>query len=74
MHIQTEEEQDWPNVQAVIKSAFERSAEAHLVAALRQQAQPVISLVAEHGNAIIGHIMFSPVVLTGRPEFIDSAL
>jgi putative acetyltransferase len=68
LHIRTEEEQDWPAVQAVIESAFERSAEAHLVAALRDQAQPVISLVAEQRDTIIGHIMFSPVLLPGRPE------
>lgn len=68
VHIRTEEEQDWADVQAVNESAFERTAEAHLVAALREQAHPVISLVAEHGDAIVGHIMFSPVVLPVRPE------
>jgi putative acetyltransferase len=68
VHIRTEEERDWAAVQAVNESAFERTAEAHLVAALREQAQPVISLVAEHEDAIVGHIMFSPVVFPGRPE------
>lgn len=68
MHIRAEEEQDRADIQAVNESAFERSAEAHLVAALREQARPVVSLVAEHGGAIVGHIMFSPVVLTGHPE------
>jgi putative acetyltransferase len=68
VHIRAEEEKDWTDVQAANESAFERSAEAHLVAALREQARPVVSLVAEDGGAIVGHIMFSPVVLSGHPE------
>jgi putative acetyltransferase len=48
--------------------AFESAAEANLVDALRSRAQPVVSLVAEHERAIIGHIMFSPVSLTGHPH------
>jgi putative acetyltransferase len=68
MRIRAEEERDWAAVQDVNESAFEASAEAHLVTALREQASPVISLVAEDGAAIVGHIMFSPVVLPGHPE------
>jgi putative acetyltransferase len=44
-------------------AAFETAAEADLVDALRQQADPVVSLVAEEADAILGHIMFSPVTL-----------
>lgn len=50
-------------------SAFETSAEADLVDAVREQAQPIVSLVAEHHGAVVGHIMFSPVALTGHPDF-----
>ena len=53
-------------------SAFETSSEADLVDALRDQARPIISLVAEvFGNSegkIVGHIMFSPVTLDGSHE------
>ena len=49
-------------------SAFETAAEANLVDALREQAHPVVSLVAEEGGEVIGHIMFSPVSLSGHPE------
>ena len=35
---------------------------------LREQAEPVVSLVAEEGGSIIGHIMFSPVVLPEHPR------
>jgi putative acetyltransferase len=46
-------------------SAFETPAEARLVDALREQAESVISLVAEASGRIVGHIMFSPVSLSG---------
>jgi putative acetyltransferase len=37
------------------------------VDALREQAEPIVSLVAEDRGAIVGHIMFSPVTLSGHP-------
>ena len=48
-------------------SAFETALEANLVDALRAQAQPLVSLVADDDGAIVGHIMFSPVSLSGHP-------
>ena len=48
-------------------AAFETPAEADLVAALRIQARPLVSLVAEEDGAVAGHIMFSPVTLPGHP-------
>ena len=66
MQIRLENEEDIEAVQAVNESAFETSEEARLVAALRKQAQPVISMVAEDDGKIIGHIMFSPVTLEGH--------
>jgi putative acetyltransferase len=68
MRIRIEEERDWPGVRVVNESAFETSAEAELVAALRSQAVPVVSLVAEDEGSIVGHIMFSPVTLSGHPD------
>ena len=41
--------------------AFETTAEAVLMDILREQAQPVISLVAQDDVTLAGHIMFSPV-------------
>lgn len=35
---------------------------------LREQAQPIISLVAEDNGEVVGHIMLSPVTLAGYPE------
>ena len=64
--IRAEEEEDWAAVRAVNVSAFETALEANLVDALREHAEPVVSLVAEDDDAIVGHIMFSPVSLSGH--------
>ena len=67
MLVRNEEEKDLVAVHAVNASVFESSAEANLVDALRKQAHPVVSLVAEDSKAIVGHILFSPVSLSGHP-------
>jgi putative acetyltransferase len=67
MLIRAEERKDRAAVHAVNLAAFETPSEANLVDALREQAQPVVSLVAEEDGAITGHIMFSPVSLSGHP-------
>ena len=51
-------------------AAFATSIEADLVDALRRQATPILSLVAEDDANIIGHILFSPVTLASDPELI----
>ena len=68
MLIRAEKECDRDTVHAVNMSAFETRFEADLVDALRQQAQPVVSLVAEENGEVIGHIMFSPVFLSDHPN------
>jgi putative acetyltransferase len=68
MQIRSEREEDWEAIRAVNESAFETAVEASLVVALRERARPVISLVAADEGAIIGHIMFSPVVLAEHPD------
>jgi len=69
MLIRAEKECDRNSVHAVNVSAFETSSEADLVDALRQQARPVVSLVAEENGEVVGHIMFSPVSLSNHPDF-----
>ena len=66
MLIRAEEENDRSSVHAVNVSAFETPSEANLVDALREQVPHVVSLVAEDNGAIVGHIMFSPVSLSGH--------
>jgi putative acetyltransferase len=65
--IRAEEKEDCAAVRAVNLSAFKTALEANLVEALRAQAQPLVSLVADDDSAIVGHIMFSPVSLSGHP-------
>ena len=67
MRIRAEEEIDRDAVYAVNVSAFETPSEAELVDALREQAQPVVSLVSEVHGIVVGHILFSPVSLSGHP-------
>lgn len=66
--IRPEIEGDRAAVHALNESAFKGPAEARLVDLLRDQAQPLISLVAEENGAVKGHIMFSPAALAGHPE------
>ena len=66
MHIRKESEKDIPGVHHVNESAFETDAEAKLVDTLRDQVQATISLVADDVGEIVGHIMFSPVTLSGH--------
>jgi putative acetyltransferase len=68
MLIRAEKAGDRDAVYAVNVSAFETPSEAKLVDTLREQAQPVVSLVAEDNGEVIGHIMFSPVSLSGYPN------
>ena len=68
MNIREERPEDAGTVRAVNLAAFETSVEANLVDALRDQARPIVSLVAEDGGAIVGHILFSPVTLVHGPN------
>jgi putative acetyltransferase len=66
MLIRAEEPRDRTAVHSVNEAAFDSPEEADLVDALRASARPVISLVAEAGGKVVGHIMFSPVQLEGH--------
>ncbi len=68
MKIRTEVEADREAVYALNRAAFESDVEADLVNALRSQADPLISLVAEEAGEIIGHILFSPTTLSSDSE------
>jgi len=67
MHIRPERGADTPGIRTVNLTAFETPTEADLVDVLREQAEPIVSLVADDDNAIVGHILFSPVTLTAHP-------
>ena len=65
MNVRAETNNDWPAVYDLNLFAFDMEAEANLVDVLRNCATPHISLVAEIEDEIVGHIMFSPVELSG---------
>lgn len=68
MRIRAEEPDDSKAVRLVNETAFETPAEAELVERLHREASPTISLVADEQGEIVGHILFSPVTLSGHPE------
>jgi putative acetyltransferase len=68
MQIRAEKESDQDSVHQVHLSAFESPSEANLVDTMREQAHPVVSLLAEDNGQVVGHIMFSPVFLSGDPD------
>lgn len=61
MRIRPETPADVDAIRAVNRAAFGTLVEADLVDALRLEASPIISLVADDGGVVIGHVMFSPV-------------
>lgn len=65
MIIRAEQPGDIPGVHDVETLAFGRAAEADLVDELRAHGKVTLSLVAEEGGQILGHVMFSPGRIEG---------
>ncbi len=65
MRIRAEVPRDYPSVHQITAAAFGAEAEAKLIGALRAQASPLVSLVADDQGSVLGHILFSPVSLPG---------
>lgn len=65
MLIRPEKPSDTLAIHTLNASAFDTPAEADLVDSLREQAKPYVSLVADDSGTIVGHIMFTPVLLPG---------
>jgi putative acetyltransferase len=74
MIVRDEEPADYDTVHTLNRSAFETEVEAGLVDALRQQADPIVSLVAVDGATVVGHIMLSPVSLSDHPNLVIMGL
>jgi putative acetyltransferase len=74
MLIRTEQVKDVPTIHAINRAAFNSATEADVVDVLRAGAENVISIVAEEDGQIVGHIMFSPVQLTGAADVRAMAL
>lgn len=65
MIIRAERPEDIQKIRHINTEAFDTEVEANLIEALRNSKVPLISLVAEDGEKLIGHIVFSPVTLEG---------
>ncbi len=74
MQISPEREQDRAEVHRLNAAAFESDNEADLVDALREQAAPLISLVAREAGEVVGHILFSPVTLANDADALIMGL
>jgi len=68
MQIRPEKPADIEAIFALHTAAFGQPGEAKLVDVLRQQATPFVSLVAANDVAVVGHIAFSPVTLSGHAD------
>ena len=66
VQIRSETKKDIKKIRLINASAFDTEAEANLVDNLRKSGIPLISLVAEANRKLIGHILFSPVTLSGN--------
>lgn len=69
MLIRSETSTDNAAITTINQQAFGRAGEADLVNQLRQ-VTPIISLVAELDNQLVGHILFSPVQYDQAPTGI----
>ncbi|RUL88990.1 GNAT family N-acetyltransferase [Tautonia sociabilis] len=65
--LREERPDDRDAIRLVNERAFDRPDEANLVDALRSEARPFVSIVAEQGGVIVGHLVFSPVTIAGQP-------
>lgn len=63
MKVRADATSDRAAIRRVHAAAFETAFEADLVDALRDRVAPVVSVVAEVGDAVVGHALFTPVVL-----------
>jgi len=72
--IRKETSADLPAIREVNSKAFDREGEADLVENLRKSAQFIsqLSLVAEYNNQVIGHILFSPVVIKNDQQEVKA--
>ena len=73
IRVRRESPADRETVHALNAAAFGQPAEADLVDALRHEAA-VISLVAEAGGRLVGHILFSPVTLPDHDSLAIAGL
>jgi putative acetyltransferase len=68
IEIRAERPYDIDQIRGVNERAFGAPAEALLVDRLRDANKAVVSLVAQDGDRIVGHILFSPITVADAPD------
>lgn len=69
--IKTEKPSDIEKIRNLNNLAFGQQQEASIIDKLREKCENILSLVAVNNDKIIGHILFSPVVLEGKTKNIQ---
>jgi putative acetyltransferase len=69
--IRPEEAKDYDQVRAINLAVFEDGPEADLVDTLRSSCADCLSLVAEEAGELMGHILFTPVVVASSEHRIE---
>ena len=64
--IRPEKLADIPSIEALHLACFEGPLEARLIGMLRDAGRLTVSLVAEEGEEVVGHVGFSPVTAGGE--------
>jgi putative acetyltransferase len=67
-----ERAEDFSQIRQLLIAAFERTSEADLVEALRRDSDVSLALVAEIGEQIVGHVLFSPVTIEAESQGFDA--
>lgn len=70
--VRDERVEDMLPIRRVIECAFGQASEADLVDALRQGDALTVSLVAEAGGEIVGHVAFSPVIIRAGDTTLEA--
>lgn len=68
--IRPEKPADIAAVRALNEAAFGQTVEADIVDAIRAECRSAVSLVAEDEGQIVGHIFFSPVIVSDDMESV----
>ena len=68
IEIREERQGESQEIRQVIVAAFGGDIEADIVELLRDRNKVLVALVAVSANKIVGHIMFSPVMITLAPK------
>ncbi|HNB52690.1 MAG TPA: GNAT family N-acetyltransferase [Anaerolineales bacterium] len=69
--IREETPEDVAGVRNVEELAFGRPDEANIVDGIRARGGVTLSLVAVEGEEIVGHVLFSPVTITGKKRVVE---